>query len=66
MSPLCQEKNERGVTVSGKVACGERLKAIAQEVFHTVLTFAKQLCKEGKLCQHVMEIYYERVSFYLF
>lgn len=48
--------SEKFAFAAGNVTCGQRLKAIAREVFRTVLTFAKQLFEKGKSCQQVLEI----------
>jgi hypothetical protein len=48
--------SEKFAFADGNVTCGQRLKAIAREVFRTVLTFARHLFEEGKSCQHVLEI----------
>jgi hypothetical protein len=40
----------------GTITCGQRLKAIAREVFLSVLTFARHLFKEGQSCQEVLEV----------
>jgi hypothetical protein len=48
--------SEKFAFADGTITCGQRLKAIAREVFRSVLTFAKQLFEEGKSCQHVLEV----------
>jgi len=48
--------SEQFAFAEGTITCGQRLKAIAREVFHLVLTFARQLFEEGKSCQHVLEV----------
>jgi hypothetical protein len=47
--------SEKFAFADGQVTCGQRLKAIAREVFRSVLMFARQLFEEGKSCQHVLE-----------
>jgi hypothetical protein len=55
---VCPEvsTSEKFAFADGTITCGQRLKAIAREVFRTVLTFARQLFEEGKSCQQVLEI----------
>lgn len=48
--------SEKFAFADGNVTCGQRLKAIAREVFRAVLTFARQLFEMGKSCQQVLEI----------
>lgn len=48
--------SEKFAFAAGNATCGQRLKAIAREVFLAVLTFARQLFEEGKSCQHVLEV----------
>jgi hypothetical protein len=47
--------SEKFAFADGAVTCGQRLKAIAREVFRTVLTFAKQFFEEGLSCDHVLD-----------
>ncbi len=48
--------SEKFAFADGAVTCGQRLKAIGREVFHTVLTFAKQLFEEGISCDQALEM----------
>jgi hypothetical protein len=48
--------SEKFAFAEGTITCGQRLKAIAREVFRLVLTFARHLFEEGKSCQHVLEV----------
>jgi hypothetical protein len=48
--------SEKFAFADGDITCGQRLKAIAREVFRTVLTFARHLFEQGKSCQHVLEV----------
>ena len=47
--------SEKFAFADGTVTCGQRLTAITREVFHSVLTFARQLFEEGKSCHDVLE-----------
>ncbi len=49
--------SEKFSFADGKVTCGQRLKAIAREVFHTVLLRAKQLVEEGASCDQVLDMF---------
>jgi len=48
--------SEKFAFADGKVTCGQRLKAIAREVFRLVLAFVRQLFEEGKSCQQVLDM----------
>jgi hypothetical protein len=48
--------SEKFAFADGHITCGQRLKAIAREVFRSVLSFVKHLFEEGKSCQHVLEV----------
>lgn len=48
--------SEKFAFAEGTITCGQRLKAIAREVFRMVLTFARQLFEEGKSCQQALEV----------
>lgn len=48
--------SEKFAFADGAVTCGQSLKAIGREVFHPVLTFAKQLFEEGLSCDKVLEM----------
>jgi len=48
--------SEKFTFANGTITCGQRLRAIAREVFRSVLTFAKQRFEEGKSCQRVLEV----------
>jgi len=49
--------SEKFAFADGKVTCGQRLKAIAREVFHTVLIVAKQLFEGGSSCDQVLDMF---------
>ena len=48
--------SEKFAFADGMVTCGQRLKAIAREVFRSVLAFVRQLFEEGKSCQQVLDM----------
>ena len=48
--------SEKFAFAEGNVTCGQRVKAIAREVFRSVLAFVRQLFEEGKSCQQVLDL----------
>ena len=55
-APVSGSESERFAFAKGKITFGQKCRAIAREIFRSLLQYAKRLFTEGKDCDQILEV----------